>query len=92
MLVAAPWVEKCLSAQGVKARFLSVETPEELEALPARLRALPSATPLIAVGDYRDVIPLPVAAHRTFHHNPYVNRLGSRVDVFVYHPGDTLPP
>lgn len=92
VLVAAPWVEKCLSAQGVKARFLSVETPEELEALPARLRALPSATPLIAVGDYRDVIRLPVAAHRTFHHNPYVNRLGSRVDVFVYHPGDALPP
>jgi hypothetical protein len=84
VIVAAPWVEKCLSAQGVRARFWAVETPAELAALPARLRALPPATRLAAVGDYRDVIARPVAAHRTFHHNPYVNRLGARIEVFVY--------
>jgi hypothetical protein len=92
VIVAAPWVEKCLSAQGVKARFLSVETPEELAALPARLRALDPATPLAAVGDYRDLILRPVAAHRAFYHNPYVNRLGARVEVFVYGPPDGRAP
>jgi hypothetical protein len=84
IIVAAPWVEKCLSAQGVKARFLSVETPKELAALPERLRALDPGTTLAAVGDYTDLIDRPLAVRRVFHHNPYVNRLGSKVEVFVY--------
>jgi hypothetical protein len=96
VIVAAPWVEKCLSAQGVRGRFLSVETAEELAALPARLRDLPAGTPLATVGDYRDllaedVIRRRVAAHRTFHHNPYVNRLGSRIEVLRYDALEAVP-
>jgi|GEM_PF-617382 len=96
VIVAAPWVEKFLSAQGVRARFLSVETPAELAALPARLRALPPATRLAAVGDYRDVMTeaalgRTVASRRTFHHNPYVNRLGARIEVFTYGPASRAP-
>jgi hypothetical protein len=96
VIVTAPWVEKCLSAQGVRARFLSVETPEELAALPARVRDLPTGTPLATVGDYRDilaedVIRRRVATHRTFHHNPYVNRLGSRIEVLRYGALEAVP-
>jgi len=95
VIVTAPWVEKCLSAQGVRARFISVETPAELAGLPARLNALPPTTRLAAVGDYRDVmtpevIGRAVREHRTFHHNPYVNRLGARIEVFVYGPAKTI--
>jgi hypothetical protein len=79
-VVAAPWVAKCLSAQGVKARYLVVETPAEL----AALRRLNPALPLATVGDYSDHLDRPVLERRAFYHNPYVNRLGARVEVFRY--------
>lgn len=95
VIVAAPWIEKYLSAQGVTARFLSVDTPDEVAALPARLRALAPTASFAAVGDYSDVLAStarPVVAHRTFYHNPYVNRLGARIDVFVYGPPAPATP
>jgi hypothetical protein len=82
VLVGAPWVIKCLSAQGLRRDFRAVETREELEAL----RRLDPRVPLVTVGNYTDYIDRPVAAKRTFYHNPYVNRLGSKVEVFEYGP------
>ena len=92
VIVTAPWVEKCLSAQGVTARFISVETPGEIAALPERLRGLDATTRLVAVGAYHDVIHRPVSERRMFHHNPYVNRLGARVEVTVYGPSKAEEP
>lgn len=82
VLVGAPWVVKCLSMQGIRMEFRSVETPEELRAL----ADLDPARPVVTVGHYSDHIRRPVLAKRTFYHNPYVNRLGSTVEVFWYGP------
>jgi hypothetical protein len=60
--------------------FHPVETPVELGAL----GRLDPAVPLVTVGNYTDYIDRPVLERRTFYHNPYVNRLGSRVDVIRY--------
>lgn len=80
IVVTAPWVQKCLTAQGFRAEFLAVETPGELEAL-ARLDP---SRPVVTVGDYSDRIGRPVRERRTYYHNPYVNRLGARIEVFRY--------
>lgn len=85
LVVGAPWVQKCLSAQGLKMDYLAVETPEELEAL----SRLDPARPLITVGDYSDRIRRPVLERRAFFHNPFVNRLGSRVEVLRLGPAPT---
>jgi hypothetical protein len=82
-VVTAPWVAKCLSAQGVRVRYLIVERPEELRAL----RDLDPAMPLATVGNYSDHLDRPVIEKRAFYHNPYVNRLGAKVEVFRYGPG-----
>jgi hypothetical protein len=81
-LVSAPWVQKYLSAQGMRLKFMPVETPRELEAL----RDLDPSLPLVTVGNYTDYIRRPVRERRAFFHNPYVNRLGSKVEVFRYGP------
>jgi 4-amino-4-deoxy-L-arabinose transferase-like glycosyltransferase len=82
VLVGAPWVVKCLSMQGIRMEFRSVDTPDELRAL----ADLDPARPVITVGNYSDHIRRPVRAKRAFYHNPYVNRLGSKVEVFWYEP------
>jgi 4-amino-4-deoxy-L-arabinose transferase-like glycosyltransferase len=82
VLVGAPWVVKCLSTQGIRQNFRIVETPEELRAL----KDLDSAERVVTVGNYVDYIDRPVSSKKTFYHNPYVNRLGSTVEVFWYGP------
>lgn len=86
-VITAPWVAKCLSAQGVKVRYLTVESPAEL----AALRHLDPRLPLATVGNYSDRLDRPVVERRVFYHNPYVNRLGSRIEVFRYGPGNARP-
>jgi 4-amino-4-deoxy-L-arabinose transferase-like glycosyltransferase len=82
VLVGAPWVVKCLSTQGIRRQFHIVETLPELEAL----KNLDPQKPIVTVGNYSDYIQRPVIAKKTFYHNPYVNRLGARVEVFWYGP------
>ena len=82
VLVGAPWVVKCLSTQGIQRQFHVVETLPELETL----KKLDSQKTIVTVGNYSDYIQRPIIAKKTFYHNPYVNRLGSRVEVFWYGP------
>jgi hypothetical protein len=80
LVICAPWVQKCLSAQGLHFNYLAVEKPEELQALS---QLDPSRT-FITVGDYSDHIRRKANHKQTFYHNPYVNRIGSQVDVIHY--------
>lgn len=80
VLICAPWVQKCLSAQGLQFDYRSIESKQDWESL----KQIPDSLPLLTVGDYSDSLQREPSKKTTFYHNPYVNRIGSRVDVFHY--------
>lgn len=79
-IASVPLINNFLSAQGVRATFLSVNDSAHRK----MLINLPAGASLVTIGDYRLLTGRDPAREMIFYHNPFVNRVWQRVVVHVY--------
>jgi hypothetical protein len=79
-VVSTALVNYYLSSTGVRARFIAVDG----DAVTDSLRGMGLGARVMSVGDYRSKIARPVSSTHRFYHNPHVNRIWPRIEVYEF--------
>ena len=79
-LMSIPLVNYYLSAQDWNGELYSVKNPEERK----NFSMLPDSLPRFTIGDYSKFLPREPDHHKTFYHNPYVNRMWAEIELYRY--------
>ena len=76
-IITNPLINYYLASTGVKTEFISVN-------MPINLNNKNSSEKILMIGDYHNLInqDINIKKDTTFHHNPYVNRMWSTINVY----------
>jgi hypothetical protein len=80
-VVSTALVNDYMRSTGVDARFADVDRPGARDSIAAAAR---DGARIVSVGDYRSIVARPVVRMRPYYHNPYVNRIWPRIELYRY--------